>query len=72
MDLTGKDNWLEAQYSVLGSILISPEVAPMVMRSLSEGDFYGTCKTVYKAMRQLFAGENPIDPVSVIGILGKE
>lgn len=72
MDLTGKDNWLEAQYSVLGSILISPEVAPMVVRSLSEGDFSGTCKTVYKAMRQLFAGEKPIDPVSVIGILGKE
>lgn len=65
-----EEKWLDAQYSVLGSILISPEVAPKVMSETSERDYVGTCQTVYKAMRRLFLSGTAIDPVSVAGVLG--
>lgn len=63
------NNWLDAQYSVLGSVLISPEVAPKVMRETSELDFSGACLTVYKAIRGLFLQGSVIDPVSVANAL---
>ncbi|MGM9659541.1 MAG: replicative DNA helicase [Faecousia sp.] len=73
MDLKfGMENWLDAQHSVLGSILIAPEVAPMVMQGLTEQDFYGACRTVFVAIRKLFNDGTPIDPVSVLGILGQK
>ena len=64
------DRWLDAQYSVLGSLLISPEVVPKVMSETSERDYLGTCLTVYKAVRKLFLAGEAIDPVSVAGELG--
>lgn len=64
MALSGE--WLQAQYSVLGSVLISPEVTPRVMRETAETDFQGECRTVYKAMRKLFLDGRVIDPVAVL------
>lgn len=65
------DKWLDAQYSVLGSALISPEVVPMVMSETSERDYTGACLTVYKAIRKLFLAGTAVDPVSVAGVLGQ-
>ena len=70
MDMTGGEKWLDAQYSVLGSVLISPECAPKVLQETGERDYYGTCRTVYKAIRKLFLDGVEIDPVSVNGLLG--
>lgn len=67
-----KQNWLDAQYSVLGSILISPEITPAALQATSETDFSGTCRTVYQTIRGLFLAGQPIDPVAVVGKLGKE
>lgn len=64
--------WLDAQYSVLGSALIESRVVPMVMQQTTERDYYGTCLTVYKAMRQIFLDGRPVDPVIVVGMLGRE
>lgn len=72
MDLTDGSKWLEAQYSVLGSMLISPEVVPKVMFETSVSDYYGPCLTVYKAIRKLFEAKTPVDPVSVMGVLGDD
>ena len=66
------ENWLEAQYSVLGSVLISPEVLPKVIQQTRPADFSGTCSTVYQAMRKLFQESVPVDPVSVLGLIGQE
>lgn len=66
------EKWLDAQYSVLGSVLISPEVAPKVMSGTTERDYYGTCLTVYKAIRDLFLSGASIDPVSVNSALGNK
>ena len=66
------EKWLDAQYSVLGSVLISPEVAPRVMSGTTERDYSGTCLTVYKAIRKLFLSGAAIDPVAVNGTLGNK
>lgn len=74
MDLTKTptEQWLDAQYSVLGSVLISPEVTPRVMEGTTEQDYNGTCRTVYKAIRKLFIDGVDIDPVSVNDALGSK
>lgn len=64
--------WLDAQYSVLGSVLISPEVAPKVVHETSERDYQATCLTVYRVIRQLFLEGVAIDPVSVAARLGPD
>ena len=66
------EEWLQAQYSVLGSALISPEVIPAVIHQTTERDYTGTCLTVFKAVRKLFLAGVPVDPVSVIGELGPD
>lgn len=68
--ISSTENWLDAQYSVLGSILIEPAVTPMVMQGLTEQDFYGPCRTVFLAIKKLFETLQPIDPVSVMAELG--
>lgn len=67
--MTG-EKWLEAQYSVLGSVLIDERVAAKVLHETSEQDYRGTCLTVFKAVKQLFLAGSAIDPVSVVGVLG--
>ena len=57
--------WLEAQYSVLGSILICPELTPQVMRETTEQDFNGPCLTVYRAFQDAFLKGLDIDPVVI-------
>lgn len=66
------ESWLQAQYSVLGSVLISPELTPRVIAQTREDDFTGSCRTVYQAMRQIFREGFPVDAVSLAGKLGKE
>lgn len=64
--------WLDAQYSVLGSVLISPEIAPMVLSEMSDADFSGHAVAVYQAMRYLFSQHLPVDVISVRDKLGPE
>lgn len=70
MAVTVDEKWLDAQYSVLGSVLISPEVTPRVMSGTSEQDYSGACRTVFLAIKKLFLSGAAIDPVSVSGALG--
>lgn len=67
--MTG-DSWLDAQYSVLGAGLISPECVPQILRDTRETDYAGPCRSVYKAMEALFLAGTPVDPVSVANKLG--
>ena len=64
------ERWLNAQYSVLGSALIDQQVVPKVLHETRESDYFGTCQTVYKALRKLFNAGSPVDPVSVKAQLG--
>ena len=65
------ESWLQAQYSVLGAVLISPEIVPRVMAETEADDFSGSCRTVYEAMAEIFTTGFPVDPVSVNHKLGE-
>lgn len=66
----GTEKWLDAQYSVLGSVLIDEKLTPKVIAETSEADFSGACRTVYKVIRRLFMDGTAVDPVSVAHSLG--
>lgn len=66
------DDWLNAQYSVLGSVLIEPRLVPQVIAETSERDYYGPCLTVFKAIRKLFLAGTAIDAVSVAAAMGSD
>lgn len=67
MALSG--DWLRAQHSVLGSVLISPELVPKVMADTTERDYSGSCRTVYAAIRKLFLSGSAVDVVTVANLL---
>lgn len=64
------EDWLKAQYSVLGAALIESDLVPKVIAETTDSDFSGSCRTVYNAMRRLFAQGTPVDPVSLAADLG--
>ena len=66
------DDYLQAQYSVLGSVLIEPDIFPRVLQVTRKEDFTGTCQTVYAAMCGLYQDGKPVDVVSVSAMLGQE
>lgn len=69
MRVTG-DNWLDAQYSVLGSALIDDRVVPQIISETDETDYSGGCRNVFRAIKTLFDKHVPVDPVSVNDALG--
>lgn len=71
MAVTSGD-WLQAQYSVIGSALIDNAVVPKVIAETSPKDFNGPCLTVYNAIRQVFLSGGVVDPVSVGAVLGPD
>lgn len=64
------EDWLEAQNSVLGSVLLEPSLVPKVMSETTESDYSGSCRTVYKAIRKLFMAGSEVDVVAVAAALG--
>lgn len=66
------DKWLEAQHAVLGSVLISCELAPMLLQDLRPTDFTGANRSIYEAISKVFLSDTPVDPVSVTDALGIE
>lgn len=68
----GLQDWLEAQHGVLGSVLISPELAPKVISQMTDSDFSGKCVAVFQAIRNLFSQAIPIDVISVRDKLGAD
>lgn len=69
--MTGQD-WLRAQYSVLGSALIEPGLVPKVIQQTRAEDYSGPCQTIYNAMCNLFQGGVPVDVVSLANALGAD
>ncbi len=65
-------DWLQAQYSVLGSALLESDLVPRVLTETSVQDYSGACRTVYTALHQLFSAGKPIDVVAVADMLGEK
>ena len=70
--LITNEDWLQAQYSVLGAALLDEKTAIRVVTETAEEDYSGPAKTVYKTIRSLFVKGKPLDPVSVGSMLGSE
>lgn len=64
----------KAEQAVIGDILLEPDkVMPIAVCSLTCDDFAtGEFKTLYKACTELYAGNRPIDAVTVIDKAGAE
>lgn len=63
-------DWTRAQQSVVGSVLISPQVLPLVLRICKPSDMMGTCATIYGAMQELQLAGAVVDPVTVLERVG--
>lgn len=63
---------LNAQLGVIGSMLIDDRTVGLCVQALKEEYFDGQYRTIFSAMRRLFHGGRPVDPVTVIGVTGKE
>lgn len=64
------DEWLQAQYSVLGSALIDSDLVAKVIHETTDRDYSGTCQTIYRVMRKQFLEGRTVDPVTVATELG--
>lgn len=64
---------LEAEESVLGSMLISREAIITVLEMLSEDDFYRKAnQEVFRAIKELFAEGEPVDAITLADHLQKK
>lgn len=68
--VTTTQNWLDSQAGVLGSVLISPELAPKVAAETAETDYSGEFLAVYRAITALLAEGTPVDVMTVGAKLG--
>jgi len=60
----------QAEVSVLGSALISPECIGIIMAATHEDEFDGSYRTIYKAIRDVFNSGAPVDLTTVDNRLG--
>ena len=61
-----------ARQSVIGSMLISPEIVGDVVRRLSPEDFgSGALGSLYKGVCKLFSEGRPVDPVTLMAEVGE-
>jgi replicative DNA helicase len=64
---------LEAEQSVLGSMLLSPDAIADVIEILSEDDFYKSAHTtIYEAIRSLYSRGDPVDAITLVEQLKRE
>lgn len=64
------ERWIYAQQSVLGSVLISPEVAGKLVFGIGSSDFIGSYRTLYDAIRDLYTTGKAVDPLTVLDKVG--
>ena len=64
------EQWVYAQQSILGSVLIAPECAGKIVFGVSSEDFVSVNRTIYEAIRDLYTTGKAVDPVTVLDKLG--
>ena len=64
------EQWLYSQQSILGSVLICPELAGKLVFGIGSDDFISSYRTVYDAIRDLYTTGKTVDPVTVLGKIG--
>lgn len=66
------EEWLQAQYSVLGSAMIDSDLVAKVIHETTDRDYSGTCQTIYRVMRKQFLEGRTVDPVTIATELGPD
>ncbi len=66
------ERYLDAQVSVLGSVLIDESVAGKVIHRTREEDFTGSYRTVYKTIKAVFLSGKPVDLTTISARLGPD
>ncbi len=62
---------VEAQQSVIGSMLIDDRCVGVVMSSLTAEDFTdGPCRTAFRAIKKQFVADRPVDPIALLDAVG--
>ena len=64
------EQWVYAQQSILGSVLISPECVGKIVFGVGQEDFTYTYRTIYNAIRELYTTGKAVDPVTVLDKAG--
>ena len=61
---------MEAEQSVLGSMLLDQDAVAAAMETLTEEDFYAPAhQVIFSAMAQLYRSAQPIDLVTLVDVL---
>ena len=64
------EQWVYAQQSILGSVLISPECVGKIVFGVGSEDFTYFYRTIYNAIRELYTTGKAVDPVTVLDKAG--
>lgn len=64
------DAWMQAQQSVLGSCLLDDRCTSKLVFGLTEEDFCESYRAVFRAVRDLYTTGKPVDPVTVLSVVG--
>ena len=64
------ERWIYAQQSILGSALIDPRCAGKLVFGVSAEDFSEVYRSIYEAIRDLYATGKAVDPVTVLDKVG--
>lgn len=70
MSSVSYEAWMQAQQSVLGSVLIDDRCASYLVFGLAEEDFCESYRSLYRAIRELYTTGKPVDPVAVLNVVG--
>ena len=70
MSSVSYEAWMQAQQSVLGSVLIDDRCASFLVFGLAEEDFCESYRSLYRAIRELYTTGKPVDPVAVLNVVG--
>lgn len=66
------ERYLDAQCSVLGSVLIDDSVVGTVIHRTKEDDYVGSYRTIYKAVKEIFVSGRPVDLTTIAAKLGPD
>jgi len=66
------ERYLDAQCSVLGSVLIDDSVVGTVIHRTKEDDYVGSYRTIYKVIKEIFVSGRPVDLTTIAAKLGPD
>lgn len=71
VDNTTRSRLLEAQWAIVGAMLVEPDIVGEVIAECRADDFLNSnAREIFVACRKLYTDKKPVDPVTALHILG--